>query len=146
MQLKNNRTGSTQFYYWDKKSGKELLEVIHIPAGATVEIEDKIYDKLVNTKTEVEIMEEVTLEIETGANPIEMDRKPVTIKEYYPTGKYKKVSLFEESIKSGEYIVVEKPQRSPVTDAEMAKVLNENGVSVKDMKPEQIKALYEKLA
>lgn len=143
MQLKNNRTGSAQLFYWDKKSGKDSLEVIHIPAGATVEISDAIFTKLTASRTTVELQEEAVIELDTGASPIEMDRKKVSIKEYYATGKTKEINLLRESIRLGEYSIVEDVH---ISDEAMGKVLNENGISVKDMNPEQIKALYIKLA
>jgi len=144
MQLKNNRTGNSQLYYWEKKPNKEpALQLIHIPAGATVEIEDNIFSRLTASFTTIEVQDEVITDIETGASPIELDRKPAQIKEYYSSGKTREVNLLRESIRRGEYSIIEGVVTS---NEEMAKVLNKNGVSVKDMKPEDIKALYEKLA
>lgn len=142
MQIKNSQTRHMQFYFYrEVKKGESKLEYVHIPAGATVELPDEIYKALLASKTEVPVVEEVVTKIE-GDTKVEMDRKPVEVKDYYETGETRVVNLFSESIKAGELIVVSRPS---VTMKEVEEVLTANGVVFANMSEDAKLALYEKL-
>ncbi|WJN63691.1 hypothetical protein Erwinia_phage_Aioli_00043 [Erwinia phage Aioli] len=142
MQLKNNLSGNVQLYYPVKKNGQPDVDFIHIPGGATVELDDKVFEALCKPLTTIKLQRMVETEIE-GEAEVKMDKKNVLIKEFYETGEVKIVNLFKEQIKKGDFTVVERP--SIAKDAKLA-VLNQNGISVKDLSDEQIDALYDKLA
>lgn len=145
MQLKNNKSGNVQFFFL-KKEGKEVVtDFVHLPGNATVEIDDDIYAAMCKSKTEVEVLEErvVVLDKESVGANVELGDVAYTIKEYYPTGKRKTVSLVQHMISKGDLTVVERPG---VSLDEMKKVINEHGVSVKDMADDAVMALYDKLA
>ena len=44
MQIKNNQTRNAQFFYYRQKEGSKSQELalVHIPGGATVELDDAI--------------------------------------------------------------------------------------------------------
>lgn len=138
MQLKNNEARHNQFYF---RNDKNEVDVVHIPAGATVEIEDKIFQKLLAPKTTVEEQKEVLQEI-VAETPITMDKQPVFTKEYYSTGVTRSINLVEAAIKAGRLTIVEHVATS---DEDKAKFLNSKGVATKDLKPEQLAELYNKL-
>lgn len=139
MQLKNNKTGNVQFHY---TTDKGEVEYIHIPAGATVEIDDKVFAQLCKPLSPATEMELVVTGIE-GDVPVQMDKKDVAIKEYFPTGKIKQVNLIKLQIEAGDLVVVERPA---VSKEEVAKVLTANGIDFSKMDADQIMALYDKLA
>lgn len=141
MQLKNNGTSNAQLHYSVKVNNLPDVEYIHIPGGATVEIDDKIFEQLTSTKTLTN--ESKLVEFHFEESEVLMDRKPVTMKEYEPTGKTKRVNLLKERIKNGEFTVVVRPA---VSKEEVAKVLTANGIDFSKMEPEAIMALYDKLA
>ncbi|AEJ81445.1 gp69 [Erwinia phage vB_EamM-Y2] len=142
MQLKNNRKGSVQLMYPVTKNGKPDVDFVHIPAGATVELDDAIFEALCKPLTTVSVMEMKEVEIE-GEVPVQMDKKNVLIKEFYETGKTKVVNLFKEQIKAGDFTIV---SRAAVTKEAMLKVISQAGVDTSKMTDEQIVTLYDKLA
>lgn len=147
MQLKNNQSRNVQFYFWKKKSGSKeaTLDYVHIPGGATVEIDDDIFKAITSSVTEVRVMKEVEQKLDDaniGAD-IKTGKEILTIKEYYDTGETRKVNLVKESIRLGELSIVE---RVKVGMADVDKVLTENGINIKDMPDEAKLALYDKLA
>lgn len=146
MQLKNNRPCNVQFFFYKKEGKESVLDVVHIPGGATVELDDDIWSSIRKSKTEIEVMEEriVTLDKENiGAN-VELGDEKYTIKEYYATGERKTVSLVDEMVKKGELLIVE---RAKVTMEVIDKVLAGNGIpGVKDLAEDAKLALYDKLA
>lgn len=142
MQLKNNRLGNVQLMYPVKKNGKDDVDFVHIPAGATVELDDKIFALLCKPLTTISVQRKSVEEIQSEA-PVTMDKKPLSITEFYDTGETKVVNLFKEQIKAGDFTVVE---RAGVSKEDMVKVLTQNGVDVAKLSDEQIVALYDKLA
>lgn len=145
MQLKNNQTRNQQFYFHKKSGSKTELSVIHIPAGATVEMDDAVFKAICSGKTEVQVLREEMVELtqdNIGA-VIENDKKPLTMREFYETGETKTVNLVQELIKEGKLIVVE---RVKVGMAEIDKKLVESGIPIKDMSEDAKLALYDKLA
>lgn len=138
MQLKNNEARHNQFYF---RTEKNEVDVVHIPAGATVEIDDAIFAKLLVPKTTVEKHEMILQKVE-AETPIQMDREDVYSKEYYPTGVTRSINLVQEAIKTGRLTIVERPA---VSDEAKIKLLNANGISAKDLAPEKIDELYNKL-
>ncbi|QQV88360.1 hypothetical protein Fifi44_00057 [Erwinia phage Fifi44] len=142
MQLKNNLSGNVQLFYPVKKNGQPDVDFIHIPGGATVELDDKVFEALCKPLTTIKEQRMVEVEIE-GEAEVKMDKKNVLIKEFYETGEVKIVNLFKEQIKKGDFTVVERPS---ISKEQKLAVLNQNGVSVKDLSDEQIDALYDKLA
>lgn len=142
MQLKNNRKGSVQLMYPITKNGKADVDFVHIPAGATVELDDKIFEALCKPLTTINEMEMREEEIESEV-PVQMDKKNVRIKEFYETGKTKVVNLFKEQIKAGDFTVV---SRAAVTKEAMLKVISQAGIDASKMTDEQVVALYDKLA
>ena len=143
MQLKNNTPGNVQLYFPAKKNGQEVVDYVHIPHGATVEIEDELFLKLTSSMTEVKEWKEVVSEIETGANPIQIGKDSVKVKDYFETGVTRKVNLLKERIKAGDFTIVERVAVAPV---DIDKFLNAQGISIKEMSDEQKQALYDKLA
>ncbi|HEI0612405.1 TPA: hypothetical protein SIF59_004288 [Escherichia coli] len=141
MQLKNNTPANVQLYFTVKKNGRDEVDFIHIPGKATVEIDDKIFKQLTTSKTEVRVKREEVQEIETE-NPVTMDKRKLTVKEYYDTGETKVVNLMLERIKAGEFTVVE---RVAISEKEMDAVLVANNIKIEGMTPEQKVALYDKL-
>lgn len=142
MILKNNQTRNVQLFFTNNKDGELISDFVHIPAGATVEIDDKIYHKLCASRTRVEVMQRVDVELDTGDVDVKMDKKKVTIAEFEPTGKFKTVNLFTESIKAGEFTIIE---RAEVSMDVIDKVLVGNGVDIKAMGEDAKMALYDKL-
>lgn len=145
MQLKNNKPCNVQFFFL-KKEGKELVtDFVHVPGNATVEIDDDVFAAICKSKTQVEVMEEriVTLDKDTVGAKIELGDVAYTMKEYYPTGKRKSVSLVQHLVSIGDLTIVSRPN---VSLEEMKRVLNEHSVSVKDMAEDAVIALYDKLA
>ena len=146
MQIKNNETRNLQFFFYKKdKAGKAVLDFVHIPGGATVELDDSVYKALTSSVTEVEVMREEVVPLDDsniGAD-VKTGKEALVIKEYYSTGKTRKVNLVKEAIKSGSLTIVE---RVKVGMQDIDAILVKNGVDVKDM-PEDVKlALYDKLA
>lgn len=140
MQLKNNEARHYQFFYHNAE--KKALDFVHIPAGATVELDDEIFEQICKPMTVVEKHDLVIQKVE-AETPILMDKKDVVVKEYYPTGLTKKVNLVKEMIRTGVLTVV---SRVEVSVEEKAKFLNSQGIGVKELEAEQIDALYNKLA
>lgn len=140
MQLKNNEARHHQFFFHNAET--KALDFVHIPAGATVELDDVIFEQVCKPLTVVEKQELVIQKVE-AETPILMEKKDVVIKEYYSTGVTRKVNLVKELIKSGALTVV---SRVEVSDEVKAKFLNAQGIGVKDLSPEQINDLYNKLA
>ena len=69
MQLKNNQTRNAQFYFWKEgKNKKETLEYVHIPGGATVEIDDQVFKALTASRTEVRVMKEVETKLDEASS------------------------------------------------------------------------------
>lgn len=144
MQIKNNQTRNAQFFYYRQKAGSKAQELalVHIPGGATVELDDAIFKTLCASQTEVNVMKEVVSEIESEV-PVTMDKKAVQVKEYYETGETKTVNLLLESIKVGEFTIVERPK---ATMADIDAVLVASGLDPKGMAEDAKLALYDKLA
>jgi hypothetical protein len=147
MQLKNNESRNRQFYFYKKTAGSKTpsLEVLHIPGGATVEIEDEIFEAICSGKTTVSVMEErmVPLDKDNIGAQMKTDGEILMIKEYYDTGRTKEVNLVKELIKEGKLAVTERPHvKMETIDA----FLNAQGISVKDMPEDAKLALYDKLA
>lgn len=142
MQLKNNREGNAQLHYSVVEGKKSSVDYIHIPGGATVEIEDAVFEQLCKPLTTVSVMERVVSPIESEV-PVEMDKKPVMLTEFYETGETKRVNLLCAAIKRGDFTVVERVAVSPKV---ITQFLNSKGIAVADMAPEQQEELYNKLA
>lgn len=154
MQLKNNQKCNVQLYFLRtpkemvevngklvERDGKVVTDYVHIPGGATVEIEDKIYEALLKSNTRVEELEEVREVVECEV-PVTMDKKPVELTEFHQTGRYRTINLFKEDIKKGLYTIVE---RVRVNMAEIDSVLVEHHVNIADLEDEEKLALYDKL-
>lgn len=142
MQLKNNLIGNVQLHF-SKGTGKSYeVEYVHIPGGATVELEDEIFEQLCKPLTKVAVMERVVEPIESEV-PVQMDKKPVLLTEYYDTGETRLVNLFREQIKRGDFTVVERVKVGMDT---IDKFLAGQGVSIADMPEERKLELYNKLA
>lgn len=142
MILKNNQTCNVQLYYHNDKDGELIADFVHIPAGATVEIDDKIYHKLCASRTRVEEMARVDTVLDTGDVDVVMDKKKVTVAEFEPTGKFATVNLFTESVKSGAFTIV---QRAKVEMSDIDKVLVANQIDIKAMPEDAKLAIYDKL-
>lgn len=149
MQLKNNQTRNAQFYFWKESKDKTkapTLEYVHIPGGATVEIDDDIFRALCASRTEVRVMKEVETKLDEsniGAD-IKTGKESLTIKEYYETGETRTVNLLKEAIKDGDFTIVE---RAKVGMEVVNEVLAKHGIpGIKDMPEDAKLALYDKLA
>lgn len=142
MLLKNKQTRNVQMYFYKKdNNGVSKLDFVHIPAGATVELDDKIYKALLESKTEVKVLKEV-VQVVDGDVAVKMGKEDVTIKEYYETGETKVVNLFEEDIKAGLFEVLSRPK---VSMQEVEALLTSNGIALKDLNEDAKLALYDKL-
>ena len=146
MQLKNNAKCNQQFFFHKKVGKTTQLELVHIPGGATVELDDDIFEAICQSTTSVEELElrEIPLDTEQTGAEIKSGKEVLTIKEYFPTGKRKTVSLVKELIKQGQLVVVERPKDVSMTEVDA--FLNKQGISVKDMPEDAKLALYDKLA
>lgn len=145
MQLRNNQSRNVQLYFWkdNKETKQKQLEYVHIPGGATVEIEDDIFKQLTESKSESRELREEILDVE-GAEVTHLDSKlKVGIKEYFETGKVKTVNILSEEIKAGLFTVV---SRAKVSGEQINQLLIDNGVNIKDMPDEKKLELYDKLA
>ncbi|MBG6242983.1 MAG: hypothetical protein EKE20_14695 [Candidatus Symbiopectobacterium sp. Dall1.0] len=159
MQLKNNLTANLQFNYrknigkmvtYHDEAGNKItkpekpkLAMIHIPGGATVEIDDDVYNELLKGKTEVQQYIDVTNEIEDAE--IKMDKHKLSITERQFTGKTKEVNLFNEAIKCGDLSIVEKPVVN-ISKEQMLKEIHEAGVNMaNNAADKEIALVYEKL-
>lgn len=146
MQLKNNQSHNKQFFFYRKEKGKEdVLDFIHIPGGATVELDDKIFEAICASTTTVEVMKkiEVQLDAENVGADIKSGKEKLIAIEYLPTGERKTVSLVKEQIRKGELKIVE---RVAATMEQIDKFLNSKGISVKDMSEDAKLSLYDQLA
>lgn len=139
MQLKNNTPGNVQFHYVNSKND---VDYIHIPAGATVELDDKVFADLCKPLSPVRTHELVVAPID-GDVPVLMDKKDVLIKEFYPTGDVKYVNLLKQRIAKGDFTVVVRPE---VSKEQIAETLKKHGIDFSKMDEPQIMALYDKLA
>lgn len=157
MQLKNNQTRNVQLFYTTipmevhvidgkevKKPGASKVEYIHIPAGATVEIDDAIFKQLCAPLTRVEVQKHSKVEIESEV-PILVGGKPAQVHQFESTGEYRHVNLLKESIKAGEFIIVQKPDVK-VSEAEVNAFLESKGIPHKDMAPEAKLAFFQEYA
>lgn len=145
MQLRNNQSRNVQLYFWkdNKETKQKQLEYVHIPGGATVEIEDDIFKQLTESKSESRELREEILDVE-GAEVTHLDSKlKVGIKEYFENGKVKTVNILSEEIKAGLFTVV---SRAKVSGEQINQLLIDNGVNIKDMPDEKKLELYDKLA
>ena len=147
MQLKNNESRNHQFFYHKKVEGSKAstVDYIHIPGGATVEIEDDVFAALCKSQTVVSVIEErmVPLDKDNVGTQMKTDGEILMIKEYYDTGRTKEVNLVKELIKEGKLAVTERPH---VKMEAINAFLNAQGISVKDMPEDAKLALYDKLA
>lgn len=147
MQLKNNESRNHQFFYHKKVEGSKTstVDFIHIPGGATVEIEDDVFAALCKSQTVVSVIEErmVPLDKDNVGAQMKTDGEILMIKEYYDTGRKKKVSLIKELIKDGKLTVVSRPG---VSLDEAKAFLNGKKISVKEMSDDEVMALYDELA
>lgn len=145
MQLKNNQTRQVQFYFYRKDGKDSVLDFVHIPAGATVEIADEVFDAICASVTEVAELEEVETVLDDsniGAT-ITNGKDKYSIKEYYETGRTRKVNLVKEAIKQGHLTIVSRPK---VSMELINKKLAELGIPVKDMSDDAKLALYDSVA
>ena len=147
MQLKNNQTRNVQFYFWKEGKNKKVsLEYVHIPGGATVEIDDDVFKALCASRTEVRVMKEVETKLDEsniGAD-IKTGKEALTIKEFYETGESRSVNLLKEAIKDGDFTIIE---RAKVGMEVVNEVLAKHGIpGIKDMPEDAKLALYDKLA
>lgn len=144
MQLKNSGVGNIQLAFNKKVDGNSVVDYVHIPGGATVELDDKIFAQLIATKTPVAEQKEVRTEMteELVGSDVKVGKETLTIVEYTPTGNNKEVNLVREMIKAGTLIVVERPKADmKVVDALLAK----NKVAVDGMSEDDKLAMYNKL-
>lgn len=118
------------------------VTLIVIPALATVELEDDLYECMVSAKTKVQEYDIVLAPVQG----IGTKEKPVMRKTYEPTGKYKTTSLLKERISVGDLVVVEKPKLK-VSLKEMAEALKalKINVSPSTHSDEEVQDLYERL-
>ncbi|AGV99259.1 hypothetical protein PM1_043 [Pectobacterium phage PM1] len=145
MQLRNNQSRNVQLHFWkeNEDTKQKQLEYVHIPGGATVEIDDEIFKQLTSSKSESRELREEILRVE-GADVTHLDSKEkVGIKEFFETGKVKTVNILKEEIKAGLFTVV---SRAKVSGEQINQLLIDNGVNIKDMPDEKKLELYNKLA
>lgn len=147
MQLKNTESRNRQFYFYKKTAGAKQpsLELLHIPGGATVEVDDDIFAAICKGTTTVRVMEErmVPLDKDNIGTQMKTDGEILMIKEYYDTGRTKEVSLVKELIKEGKLVIAERPR---ISMEEIDKALVASGVPIKDMTDDAKLALFDKLA
>lgn len=125
-------------------SAKPDIQLVHIPAGATVILDDKIYDALKAAKTTVYKFEDVVDDIEDA--DILMGKNKLKIKSRVQSGESYEVSLFELAIQNNEIIVIDKQPVKEIPLEEMQAFLSSKGISLAEgMSTQQIKDLYYKL-
>lgn len=145
MQIRNAQSRHVQFFFYKDVDGTPTQDFVHIPGGATVELDDKLFETICAAKTVVDEMREVNVVLDEAniAANVKMGKEILTVKEYVPTGKRVTVSLVREMIKRGDLEIVERPA---IAMADVDAFLNAQGISVKEMDDEQKMALYDKLA
>jgi len=142
MQLKNNLPANVQLHYPVTKNGVPDVEYIHIPGGATVEIDDEIFKLLCKPLTRVAEQEKVVEVLETEV-PVTMDKKQVAITQFVPTGKTREINLMRQRIKDGDFTIVERPA---VSQEAIDKLLTSKKIDISKMSTEDKQALYDQLA
>ncbi|QFG06680.1 hypothetical protein HWC59_gp57 [Proteus phage Myduc] len=142
MKVINKSQGNMQFFYTAGKGDTATTEYVHLPAGVEAEIDDAIWKKITAPLTKVQDMKRVERPTDS-VTPITMDKNPLTIVDYEPTGKTKEVNLVLEKVKKGLLEIVEDVERSI---EEKSAFLNKQGIPVKDMSEEQINAMFKKLS
>ena len=104
------------------------LHTVHIPAEATVEIEDHIWEKAWETKNRVDVY---TIDEQKCAGWVESDTSTQhMIKVPMRTGETITVYPIREYVKSKEIVIV-KPVALKITEAEVLAALLEKGVDTK---------------
>lgn len=137
MQLKNNLESNLQFFF--RKNHE--VDVVHIPGGSTVEIDDAIWNQLISSTTRVEQKRRIETEIEGDAS-VSIDKQKAVIVDYVGTGEYKTINIVASHIKAGDIKVVERPK---VGMADIDSILKENGIDISKMPDDAKLAVYEKL-
>lgn len=124
-----------------QKLAKPRLELIHIPALATVEIDDELWNAATVGTTTRKVFEETWEDfpdIDLGKNA---PKKRVLV----DTGKREKVNMVQEMIKAGRITIVEHPKLT-ISLEDMQKALKEAGVPTsKDADELTIRGLYDKV-
>lgn len=124
-----------------KKPATPVISTIHIPGGATVIIEDELWNKAMAVKSTVEEYREVEEDIEG----VLVDREKVKRVVKIPTGKMRSISPLLEEVRSGRLTIIEAPALE-LTPLEMKEAIEAEGLSVsKDITREALEALYRKV-
>jgi hypothetical protein len=125
-------------------AAKPDIQLVHIPSGATVILDDKIYDALMAAKTTVYGYEDVVEDIEDA--DILMGKSKLKVKSRIQTGESKEVSLFELAINNNEIIVIDKQPIEEIPIDAMEAFLTNKGITLAEgMSTQQIEDLYYKL-
>ena len=130
-----------------EKPAKPELKLIHIPAMATVEIEDSLWEAATLGSTLIKCTEEVREPIK-GVD-LGKDEHGVAIvattSTLIETGETKRVNLVEQMVVEGRISII-KPVANNLTIEEMQIALKEHGVpTAKDATIEAVEALYNKV-
>lgn len=130
-----------------ERAAKPNLKLIHIPALATVEIEDELWLAATMGSTTVKIFEEAIEQIKgvdlgKDSNGNQM---VATTSVLHDTGKRKKVNLVQQMIEDGRITII-KPVANNLTKEEMQAKLKEHGVPTNvDAELSEVEALYNKV-
>lgn len=130
-----------------QRAAKPVLKLIHIPALATVEIEDELWLAATTGTTTVKIFEEAIEQIKgvdlgKDSNGNQMVATTSVLND---TGKRKKVNLVHQMVVDGRITIVE-PVANTMTIEEMQVLLKEAKVPTsKDATLEEVTELYNKV-
>ncbi|ARM70543.1 hypothetical protein HOR75_gp17 [Shewanella phage SppYZU05] len=127
------------------KDAQPDLRSIRIPAGATVELEDRVWELALETKSQ---RQGITLEIEdvqAGARK-ESNVAPEKMSVVHGDGNYKTFYPVRELVKAGKLVVIEKPACKLTVEQMRDKIAEAQGYPLpKEVSDELITAQYERM-
>ncbi|MBI0275415.1 hypothetical protein I6H07_06145 [Hafnia alvei] len=123
---------------------KPDIKFIHIPAGATVVIEDDLYQALVKAQTSVQGFTDVVSDIEGTELLLGKDKLKIT--ERVQNGSFRTVSLFALAVKAGEILVIDDSASENDKMDMQIRFIKSLGIPVDDsMTPAQVCDIYTRL-
>lgn len=108
IKIKNNLDADLRLHFRTVKDGVEIVEAVHIPGKATVEIDEAIYKQLIGSKSVGKEIEEIEVptdcEVKVGEEKKDLPRRYVT--EKFQTGKSFTFNLLKKRIEDGDITII----------------------------------------
>lgn len=124
-----------------KEEAMPKLQHIYIPAAAEVELDDKVWEAMMATKTTVQKYEEEFGEFEQFDEKTLYKRRTLL-----PTGVFQEINLIKQRVDSGDLVVTEKAKSTLTVQEKAKKLLDMNIPITKDSHTaEEIEVLYSKI-